>query len=221
MIHTRKVLPLLLLALAACGGPPRPAEPAPPAPPPPPSFPYTVVWTREAATPVRVDSARTDTLRYLFTRLEVLESDSASLRVRCGVCTPQVVGWVEKRGVVYEPRPIPLAAQGELAEFLLAVRTATLRRDVEALRPVMSRQFTSSFGAGGEGVIETVARWQEERFRSLDRLPALLDRGVGTRDGRIWAAPPAYLTEPEYLDLRAGFRRTAGRWEWIFLVRGD
>lgn len=220
-----KVLPLALL-LAACAAPPatRRTQPAPPvapvAPAPTPPFPYTEVWTRNPNTSVRVDSARREVVPHLFTRLEVLGADSALLHVRCTVCARPLEGWVERRAVVYEPSSPAAAAGGELAEFVLAVRAAAARRDTAALRPVMPRHFTHSF-SGGEGIIEALAHWRAEGFRSLDRLPALLDRGVGTRDGRVWAAPPEYLVHPAYRDLRTGFRSTAGRWEWIFLVRGD
>ncbi len=218
MNHARKLLPLLLLAAAACAPRPAPRPPAPPPPPAAPPFPHATVWTRGEGTPVRVDSARTAAIPRLFTRLEVLGSDSAALRVRCVVCAPQVEGWVEKRSVVYETLAPDAAAQGELAGFLLAVRAAAARHDVAALRPVLSRSFTSSLEPTGEGIIETLHRWEQERYRSLDRLPALLDAGVASRDGRIWAAPQAYLATPGYPGLRAGFRRGGTRWEWVFLV---
>ncbi|HEV2150181.1 MAG TPA: hypothetical protein VGR37_22475 [Longimicrobiaceae bacterium] len=219
-MHARQLLPLLLLTVAACGGPRRAPQPAPAAPPPPP-FPHAVVWTREAGTALRPDSAGAPTvaLPNSFTRLEVLRSDSASLYVRCIVCTPHAEGWVPKERVVFEARPPALAATGDLAEFLLSVRDAASRRDLAALRPVMARQFTHSLG-GGDGVVEAVGRWEQEAFRRFDRLPFLLDRGVATRDGLVWAAPPAWVTDPGYRDLRAGFRREGNRWEWIFLVPG-
>lgn len=214
-----KLLPLALLAAAACA--PRPVPPPPPAPEPPPPFPHAQVWTREAGTALRPDSAGAPQadLPHAFTRLEVLRSDSASLYVRCIVCTPHLEGWVEKERVVWEARAPALAAGGELAEFLLAVRGAASRRDVAALRPVMARLFTHSL-SGADGPVEAVGRWEQEGFRRLDRLPFLLDRGVATRDGSIWAAPPAWVAYPSYRDLRAGFRREGGRWEWIFFVPG-
>lgn len=219
-MHARKLLPLVLLAAAACGAP-RPVPPAAPAPPSPPPFPHAVVWTREADTVLRPDSAGgpAAALPYTFTRLRVLRSDSASLYVRCEVCTPQAEGWVPKEGVVFEARAPALAAAGDLAEFLLSVREAASRRDLAALRPVMPAQFTHSLG-GGDGVVEAVGRWEQEAFRRFDRLPFLLDRGVATRDGLVWAAPPVWVTDPRYRDLRAGFRRERDRWEWIFLVPG-
>jgi hypothetical protein len=215
-----KLLPLLVL-LSACAAP-RPAPPpAPPAPSAPPPFPYTVVWTREAGTALRPDSAGAPVppLPNAFTRLEVLRSDSAAVYVRCVVCTPRWEGWVDKARVVFEPRAPHLAANGELAEFLLAVRAAAQRRDMAALRPVMSRQFTHSLN-GADGVLEAVGRWEQEGFRRFDRIPFLLDRGVASPDGTVWAAPAAWVTDRAYRDLRVGFRRENGRWEWIFLVPG-
>lgn len=218
-MHPGKLVPLLVL-LCACAAP-RPAPaPAPPAPAPP-AFPYATVWTREAGTALRPDSAgaAVPALPNAFTRLEVLRADSASLYVRCVVCTPRGEGWVAKARVVFEPGTPSLAAGGELAEFLLAVRAAAARRDMAALRPVMSRQFTHSLG-GADGIMEAVARWEQEGFRRLDRLPWLLDRGVASPDGIVWAAPPAWAADRAYRDLRAGFRREGNRWEWVFLVPG-
>jgi hypothetical protein len=218
-MHVRPLLSLALLAAAACGGP-RPAPPPAP-PPPPPPFPHALVWTREADTALRPDSAGTPAakLPHTFTRLRVLRSDSASLYVRCEVCTPHVEGWVPQEEVVFEARTPALAATGDLAEFLLAVREAASRRDLAALRPVMSRQFAHSLG-GADGVVEAVGRWEQEAFRRFDRIPFLLDRGVATGDSLVWAAPPAWVSSPGYRDLRLGFRREGNRWEWIFLVPG-
>jgi hypothetical protein len=208
-----KLLPLLCVLLSACAVP-RPA-------PPPAPFPYTVVWTREAGTALRPDSAgaAAPSLPHAFTRLEVLRSDSAAVYVRCVVCTPKWEGWVDKARVVFEPRAPNLAASGELAEFLLAVRAAAQKRDMAALRPVMSRQFTHSLN-GADGVLEAVGRWEQEAFRRFDRIPFLLDRGVASPDGTVWAAPASWVTDRAYRDLRVGFRRENGRWEWIFLVPG-
>lgn len=210
-------LAALSLALAACAAP-RPRE-APPPPPPPAEapFPYEAVWTRRPGTPLHADSARSDTVPHLFTRLQVLRADSALLYVRCAVCPRPAEGWVEKGAVVYEPTSPEAAARGEPAELLLSVRAAAERRDVQALRQVMSRHFTHSLG-GADGIVEALASWEREGYRSLGRLPALLDRGVATRDGRIWAAPPEWAERPDYLGPRAGFRREGGRWEWIFLI---
>jgi hypothetical protein len=35
----------------------------------------------------------------------------------------------------------------------------------------------------------------------------------------VWAAPPEFVNQRGYSDLRAGFRRGAGGWEFSFLVR--
>lgn len=213
--------PLLLLVLAAAACSPRPAPAPAPAPPPPPPFPHAQVWTREPGAVLRPDSAGAPetALPYAFTRLEVLRPDSAALYVRCVVCTPHREGWVDKERVLWEARAPALAADGDLAEFLLAVRGAAARRDLAALRPVMDGLFTHSL-SGADGVVEAVGRWEQEGFRRLDRLPFLLDRGVATRDSSVWAAPPAWTTTPTYADLRAGFRRENDRWKWIFFVPG-
>ncbi len=225
MLLLRKLIFLLFLAVpAACAG--RRAPPPPPPPPPPvvevepvaPPFPHPFVWTMRTDQPIRTESGEV-VVPYLFSRLEVLGNDSLGLRVRCSFCPVPVEGWVSPEQVVYEPTTPDLAAHRGLAEFLLAVRDAAARRDLEALQPVMVRNFIAAFD-GAEGPEDAITRWRWEGFRSLDQLPALLDRGVSTRDRRIWAAPPQYLNELNYRELRAGFWRAGDRWEWLFLVSG-
>lgn len=218
------VLVLLVLA-AACGGRrPVPVRQAPqPAPAPArPALPTPRdVWTRQAGVRLRGDSSQT-TLPYAAMRLEVIRGDSASLYVRCARCAQPVMGWVPRESVVHVPRSPAEAAAGEdLAEFVLAVRAAAQRRDVQALRAVMSPRFVHD-PDGRDGVVEAFSDWEREQFRRLDRLPFLLDRGVASVPGtQLWAGPPEFATAPGYQDLRAGFRRNAqGRWEWSFFVQG-
>ncbi|HEU0298559.1 MAG TPA: hypothetical protein VFR37_03875, partial [Longimicrobium sp.] len=88
------------------------------------------------------------------------------------------------------------------------------------LRPVMSRDFVHSLGPLDMGLLETFAAWERERYRTLDRMPVILDRGVASVPGTtVWAAPPEWASIPGYADVRAGFRRGENGWEWIFLVR--
>ena len=217
------LLALLLLASVACGGrpapvPPPPRPPAAPALPPPPRD----VWTRDAGVRLRPDSAGVPaTLPYAAMRLEVIRADSAAFLVRCATCRTPAVGWVPRDSVVHSPGTPAAAAGGELSEFVLAVRAAAQRRDLSALRAVMSPRFVHD-PDGRDGIVEAVGDWQAERFRRLDRLPFLLDRGVATVEGtELWAAPPEFATVPGYQELRAGFRRTPqGRWEWVFYVQG-
>jgi hypothetical protein len=121
--------------------------------------------------------------------------------------------------VVYEPRAPLEARQLGLAEFALAVREAARRRDIPALQRVMSRDFVSTL-EGPEGPGEAIAGWQGPRANDLERLSGLLDRGiVSTGGGGVWAAPPEFVNQRGYADLRAGFRRGTQGWEFIFLVR--
>ncbi|HEX8694903.1 MAG TPA: hypothetical protein VF746_20920 [Longimicrobium sp.] len=217
-------LALALALQAACGGPPPrrpapvPAPPPAPPPPPPPAFTATDAWTREPGLVLRSDSAPT-TLPHMFMRLQVLRADSAGLLVRCIVCRGQPTGWVDSARVAYAPLAPADARRLELADFALAVRDAAVRGDLEALRAVMSRDFVHSL-EGAEGALEAIGAWRGYRANDLRRLPFLLDRGIaGVRGTPVWAAPPEYATTPNYLDLRAGFRRGPDGWEWIFLVR--
>jgi hypothetical protein len=121
--------------------------------------------------------------------------------------------------VVSTPRPPAEAAQLDLADFALAVREAARLRDYEALRAMMSRDFVYSLD-DAEGVLEAIAGWQGPHASDLQRLPGLLDRGIlSVGPGGVWAAPPEYVTQRGYNDLRAGFRRGRNGWQFIFLVR--
>jgi hypothetical protein len=57
-------------------------------------------------------------------------------------------------------------------------------------------------------------------FRTLDRLPPLLDRGTVQVPGTdVWTAPPASAASGAvYQPLHAGFRRINGRWRFIYLL---
>ncbi len=223
---TRRPLRAAVLALlaVACTPPPRPAAPLP-APPPPaapaePPFTAPEVWTAEPGLMLRGDSGSV-TLPWAFMRMAVLRVDSTELVVRCMACRGFPVGRVEKSRVVHQVRTPLEARQLGLADFALAVREAARRKDVEALRRVMARDFVFSLELG-EGVLETLAAWQGRRAGDLERLPGLLDRGlVSTGGGGVWAAPPEFVTQRGYADLRAGFRRGPDGWEFIFLVRPE
>lgn len=198
----------------------------PPPPPPAPAaagydFPHDTVWTARPEAALRVDSATTIALPHPLTALVVLAADSAGLHVRCLACERNDEGRVGWGSVIFESAAPPDRVRGPLAEFALAVRSAAARRDIDALRQVMSPEFTFAF-IGPQGREEAIAAWVDEGYATLDVLPALLDRGLATRDQLLWAAPPAHLLEIGYRGLRAGFRRNAaGEWEWLFLVRGE
>ncbi|HEX9939042.1 MAG TPA: hypothetical protein VGB15_18010 [Longimicrobium sp.] len=221
MRRTARLAALALLAAAACTPPPRRVV-QPPAPPPlpsgPPPFTATEVWSAEPGVVLRGDSGSV-TLPWAFMRLAVVRVDSTELLVRCMVCRGFPAGRVEKSRVVHEARPPLDARQLGLADFALAVREAARRKDVEALRRVMARDFTSTLD-GPEGPGEAIAGWQGPRAGELERLAGLLDRGVvSTGGGGVWAAPPEFVNQRGYSDLRAGFRRGASGWEFSFLVR--
>jgi hypothetical protein len=213
----------LLCGLTACTAvrrPPVVVAPAEPEPARAPEFPSSLAWTARADVQVLTEGGEV-IIPNPFTRVNVLRVDTLGIHVRCLYCIPTVDGLLPREDLVYEPLRPDSAARHGLAEFLLAVREAASRRDEEALRPVMARDFTFSL-AGGAGPLDAFHRWRFQGYRALDNLPPLLDRGVVTRDSVIWSAPPAFLEDPEYHGLRAGFRRSAeGRWEWIYLVGWD
>lgn len=208
--------------LAGCAPPP-PPPPPPPAPPPPPPyvFPYDTVWSATPGVELRSDSGSIVVPRP-FTPLRVVEADSTALLVSCDDCEGTArEGRVGHSEVVFSAVLPEEAAREGLAEFALAVREAARRHDVAALRSVMVHDFTFSF-LGVQGADPAIAAWESESFESLDRVPALLDRGLATQDSVLWVAPPDHLESLDYRGLRLGFRRSAGgRWEWVFLVRSE
>jgi len=214
---------VVLCAAAACVPPPRPVPAPPPepaaAPPPgPPPFTATEVWTTQPGLVLRAESGPV-TLPWAFMRLQVVRVDSTELTVRCLTCRGAPTGVIARASVIHAARPAAEAAQLELAEFALAVREAARLRDYAALRILMSRDFVYSLD-DAEGVLEAVGAWQGRRTGDLERLPSLLDRGImPVGAGGVWAAPPEYVTQRGYNDLRAGFRRGRNGWEFIFLVR--
>lgn len=224
----RFAVPILCLALAACSAPRRPV-PLPPPPPAPvevgPPAPAPIaqghsVWTRTAGLVLRGETSAV-TLPYTFMRMEVLRADTSELLVRCLHCPGGPAGWLARDAVVHLPADVTAAAEMELADFALAVHAAALRRDVAELRRAMSRDFVHTLGPIDPGILETLAQWEREGYRLVDRLPFLLDRGIANVAGTsIWAAPPVYATDLRYNDLRAGFRRGREGWEWVFLVTG-
>jgi hypothetical protein len=176
------------------------------------------VWTAQPGLVLRGEGGAV-TLPWAFMRLQVLRVDSAELLVRCLVCRGAPTGMLPRASVVHEVLIPAHAARFELADFALAVREAARRRDYDALRAMMSRDFVYSLD-DAEGVLEALAGWQGPRTSDLERLPALLDRGImSTGPGGVWAAPPEYVTQRGYNDLRAGFRRGPNGWQFIFLVR--
>jgi hypothetical protein len=226
----RASLVLLLALLAACTPARHPVQIAPPpAPPPaavdvpappPPIVQYQSVWTRDAGALLRGETSAVP-LPYVFMRLEVLRADTTELLVRCVHCPGTPEGWIGRESVVHYPRPTRAAARLDLAEFVLSVRDAAAQQNLEALRAVMSPEFVHTLGPLEMGLLETFAAWEREGYRTLDRMPFILDRGVATVPGTaIWAAPPEFAAQLGYGDLRAGFRRGRDGWEWIFLVRG-
>jgi hypothetical protein len=182
------VLPLLL---AACIPAPQVAPEPEPFPPPPaadvvPPPPPTEAWTAEPGTALRT-AGQPAVLPHAFMRLEVMHADTAELMVRCVWCPGQPIGWVPLAAVVHESPAPREAAALSLAEFALAVRAAATRRDVEALRPVMARDFVHSLGPAEGGVLEALAAWEREGYRLLDQVPRLMDGGIVAVPGTpVW-----------------------------------
>jgi hypothetical protein len=211
---------LFALAFGACApamAPPAALEPGPIVEP----FPHEAVWSSRVDLPLIFHDGSAIPLPHLFTPLAVIRRDSVGLQVRCERCGDGWEGWVDEGGVVFdEGLPPEVAAWSSLAHFAISIREAAIRRDLEALRPVMASDFSFSL-IGIQSPESALAVWRGEQFATLDRLPALLDEGIATRDHRFWSAPPAFVEQIGYRGLRAGFRqRVDGRWEWLYLIAG-
>jgi hypothetical protein len=220
------VLVPALAIMSACATPPPPAPPppapipAPPSPPVPPPYPFARVYTSAAGATVRQEVGDSSTIEEAFVPLDVLGRDSVGLLVRCQTCTPPVAGRISEDEIVHTAAAPEVAALGSLGEFALAVSTAAEAHDLEALRAVMSPEFFFSF-VGVQNPDAAFEVWRSEDFAALDQVPSLLAEGLGTADGKIWAAPREYVESLNYRGLRLGFRkRPDGRWEWLFLIRG-
>jgi hypothetical protein len=216
--------PVLLAAFVLAGCVPAQLSVPPPesvllpAPPARYSAPDTV-WTDAPDRALRRDAAPY-VLRRAFTRLEVLEADSAELLVQCTVCGEPVIGWVARNQVIHAPTTPDSAAVRSIAEFALAVRRAAIEQDPVALDRVLAHDFTfSSLGSYGRDL--ALMAWRSENYRTLSRVPALLDQGLSPM-GEFWVAPPNFAERFGYSGFRLGFTRTAaGRWEWVFAVAGE
>jgi hypothetical protein len=220
MSSFRRLLSFLAAGAAVgCTAAPPPAAPVPETTPPAieeaveapaPQLTHGVVWTAMANIAIRTEHGIA-AISHPLTRLEVLEADSATLRIRCVRCEVPLEGWVERASVIYEPSTPAEAASGELAGFALALRKAALERNLAALHPVMYERFTFSFGGGG-GPADAFTRWRFENFRTLDQLAPLLDRGLASFDGEIWSAPPEFATRVQaYMALREQARSRVGQ----------
>jgi hypothetical protein len=184
-------------------------------------YPEAVVWTVRQGVEIATEFG-TRTVPHPFTRLDVLQRDTAGLRVGCGLCDPPLTGYVAEQELIGNSvrYPLEVASWSTLPEFLLSLRYAAETRDLGALRQVMADDFSYDFFAvqTPEAAFEV---WRAEQFRTLDELPFILDRGVTSPDERVWASPPQFLSDLTYHGPRAGFRRRPdGRWEWLFLIRG-
>lgn len=213
------------VAIFACGCAAR--EPLPVLPPPPEPqakvvaapHPDSIAWTIRPQVQIRT-LAGLQMLAGPVAVLRILGEDSIGLRVWCATCPEAAIGWADTADVAF-PGTLPAtAASGDLISFVLALSEAAAAHDVDALRPVMADEFTFSLRSGG-GRLEALGQWEREGYRTLSRLPALLEGGLETTDGRVWAAPAAFARDAGYSGLRAGFKRNAeGLWEWVFLVGG-
>jgi hypothetical protein len=214
------VFPLLLLAGCSTSPPPPPVAPPEPVEPPF-EFPHAYVWSGRPGIELRVDSVTTADIPRAHTRLDVIDADADGVVVRCARCAGSVEGRADWADVEWEALEPAAAAHGSISGFALAIRRAAERRDVEALRRVMARDFTYSL-IGPQGREAALVVWQEEGFAALGEIARILDGGLATRDGSLWAAPAEHLEEFGYRGYRVGFRATPdGRWEWTFLIRGE
>jgi hypothetical protein len=198
-------------------GPPREPEPDPEPLQP---FPFAQVWSSKPGLGLVDEFGSVQSIPRLFTRFETLGRDSRGVLVRCDVCLQPLSGYIDEDLLTFVHLAPEVSAWGSLAEFALSVRDAAEKRDLAALRPVMAPDFSYSFV--GEQIPEMALEvWRSEEFAMLDLVPRLLDRGLDTRDGRVWSAPPEFVHQLGYQGPRLGFRQRAeGRWEWLYLIKG-
>jgi hypothetical protein len=112
--------------------------------------------------------------------------------------------------------PIPAEAADAVAAALKAAR----KRNLGALRALMTEDFTWSFG-GSPSADEAMAMWQADGT-VIEKLIGVLEAGCRADEAKTAVTcPPAYTETPGYLGWRAGFVKRGDGWKMSFFVSGD
>ena len=120
-------------------------------------------------------------------------------------------------GLLLFPIALPLSAAplpADAQPVINKVRAAAAKRDFAALRPLMAKEFTFSFGDDRDADA-AIAYWKSDK-NSLKDLVAVLDKGCRTTRKNVVECKGNGDT-----GYRAGFQKTKQGWLMEWAVAGD
>lgn len=122
-------------------------------------------------------------------------------------------------------RRIPLDTIADWETFLREFRAAIARRDREALRSCMPKNFLFTLGPLGRSDPRDAAfyEWDRPDIRGWEAIERVLAKGTVTDPlvPGLKVAPPEWVTNPRYTDYRLGFERQGKFWRWVWSMRGN
>ena len=120
-------------------------------------------------------------------------------------------------GLLVLPIALPVSAAplpADVQPVISKVRAAAAKRDFAALRPLMVKEFTFSFGDDRDADA-AIAYWKSDK-NSLKDLVAVLDKGC-----RATAKNAVECKGNGSTGYRAGFKKTSQGWLMEWAVGGD
>jgi hypothetical protein len=120
---------------------------------------------------------------------------------------------------------VPLDRIADWNTFYRELRAAVARRDREALKGCMVKNFLFTLEPVSDPDRRDAAfrEWDRPQVRGWSQIERVLARGsrwdplVPT----LKVAPPEWVTDPRYMDYRVGFERQSGVWRWVWTMRGE
>jgi hypothetical protein len=122
-------------------------------------------------------------------------------------------------------KSVPLDTISDWNTFLKEFRAAVTRRDRLALKSCMPKNFLFTLDEFEESDPRDAAfkEWDRPDVKGWEALDRILAKG--TRQDpmvpSLMVAPPAWVTDPHYVDYRVGFERRDGVWRWVWSMRGE
>jgi hypothetical protein len=137
-----------------------------------------------------------------------------------------VIGPRAQPGVSPQPAPhVSLEFITDWDRFLRAFRTAVARRDREALKTCMVKNFLFTLSPISDPDRREAAfrEWDRVDVHGWEAIERILARGcvIDPMVPSLKVAPPEWTTDPHYIDYRVGFERQGKFWRWVWTMRGD
>jgi hypothetical protein len=122
-------------------------------------------------------------------------------------------------------KPVRLDAIRDWNQFLREFNAAIGRRDREALKSCMPKNFlfTLEEYEGNDPRDAAFKEWDRCDIKGWDQIQRVLAKGtrIDPLVPTLTVAPPAWVTDPHYTELRVGFERREGFWRWVWAMRGQ